>query len=289
MNFDEEGLEDQFPKKSTFTTTQTSMPSVAHEEFKIDPSKNFHGEPIIPKDEPIDWDSLLIPELNLPHFMKPKKTKTRAVKKVKPSTLRSKSLTKAQTKVNKGDIMYICDIKEFSDLNLYLDELEELRGIYAYRNLPERLVFKYKAGKEMTWPLHRILQESQTILIKVYSSFKKNFGFNVTARRLVLKKIEELRSIRAKDALPKTLTIPYTGSRVHLRPHWLMEFMDDKGIRRFFRLEDQLSISSNETLLEMQEMLDLSEAYELEFHRQLQNQIEENNMKLEKKSRPSRK
>ncbi|MDV3191322.1 MAG: hypothetical protein Q8832_02710, partial [Candidatus Phytoplasma australasiaticum] len=47
VNFDEEGLEDQFPKKSTSTTTQTSMPSVAHEEFKIDPSKNFHGEPII--------------------------------------------------------------------------------------------------------------------------------------------------------------------------------------------------------------------------------------------------
>ncbi|KAL8154666.1 hypothetical protein AgCh_000134 [Apium graveolens] len=170
--------------------------------------------------------------------MKAKKTKTRAVKKVMPSTLRSKSLTKAQTKVNKGDIMYICDIKEFLYLNLYLDELEEIRGIDAYRNLPERL---------------------------------KKFGFNVIARRLVLKKIKELRSIRAKDALPKTLTIPYTRSRVHLRPYWLMEFMDDKGVRRFFRLEDQLSISSNETLLEMQGMLNLSESDELEFHRQLQN------------------
>ncbi|KAL8098546.1 hypothetical protein AgCh_031358 [Apium graveolens] len=146
--------------------------------------QEFHGEPIIPMDELIDWDSLPIPELNLPHFMKPKKTKTRAVKKVKPSTLRSKSLTKAQPKVNKGDIMYICDIKEFSDLNLYLDELEEVRGIDAYRNLPERLVFKYKGGKEIQWPLHRILQESQSMLIKVYSSFKKNFGFNVTARDL---------------------------------------------------------------------------------------------------------
>lgn len=42
-----------------------------------------------------------------------------------------------------------------------------------------------------------------------------------------------------------------------------MEFLDDTGVRIFFRLEDQLSISSNETLLEMQEMLDLSEADEL--------------------------
>ena len=67
-----------------------------------------------------------------------------------------------------------------------------------------------------------------------------------------------------------------------------MEFMDDKGVRRFFRLEDQLSISSNETLLEMQEKLDLSESDELEFHRQLQNQIDENNRKLGRRSRPSR-
>ncbi|KAL8133843.1 hypothetical protein AgCh_009056 [Apium graveolens] len=89
-------------------------------------------------DEPIDWDSLPIPELNLPHFMKPNKTKKRAVKKVKLLTLRSKSITEAQTKVNKGDIMYICNIKEFSYLNLYLNKLEEVRGIDAYRNLPER-------------------------------------------------------------------------------------------------------------------------------------------------------
>ena len=149
-------------------------------------------------------------------------------------------------------------------------------------------MFKYKGGKEIQWPLYRILQESQAILIKVYSSFKKNFGFNVTVRRLVLNKIEELRSIRAKDALPKTLIIPYTGRRVHLRPYWLMEFIDDKGVRRFFRLEDQLSIFSNETLLEMQGKLNLSESDELEFHRQLQNQIEENNRKLGRRSRPSR-
>ncbi|KAL8099664.1 hypothetical protein AgCh_032067 [Apium graveolens] len=38
----------------------------------------------------------------------------------------------------------------------------------------------------------------------------------------------------------------------------------------------------------MQEKLDLSESDELEFHRQLQNQIEENNRKLGRRSRPSR-
>lgn len=288
LDFSDEELEDYIPKQST-STTQTSKPSVVHEEFKVDPTKNFHGEPIISKDEPIDLESLPIPELNLPIFNKPKKTKSRAIKKVKPVIYRSKALTKAQPTVNKGDILYICDIKEFSEINLYMDELKEVRAIDAHRNLPERLVFKYKEEKEITWPLHRILQESCSVLIKIFSSFKKNFGFNVTAMKLVLNKIEDLRSNKAKDALPKTLSIPFKGKRVHLRPYWLKEFMDDKGVKRFFKLDDQLSISSNETLLEMQEKLDLSDAEELEFHRQLQNQIEENNRKLVKKSRQTKK
>ena len=238
MDFSDEEMEDYIPKKPT-TSTQTSKPSVVFEEFKVvDPTRNIHGEPMIPKNKTVDWDSLSILELNFPIFNKPKKTKTRARKKVKPVTLRSKTLTKSQSTVNKGDLLYICDIKKFSDINLYLDELEEVRGIDAHRHLPERLVFKYKGGKEIIWPLHKILLESQYVLIKIYSSFKKNFGYNVTARRLVLKKIEELRSNRAKDALPKTLSIPFTGKRVHLRPYWLMEFRNENGVRRFFKLED---------------------------------------------------
>ena len=68
-----------------------------------------------------------------------------------------------------------------------------------------------------------------------------------------------------------------------------MEFRDEKGIRRFFRLEDQLKISSNETLREMQEKLDSNAENEFEFYRQLQHQIEENDRKLRKKTREPRK
>ncbi|MDV3180592.1 MAG: hypothetical protein Q8829_02850, partial [Candidatus Phytoplasma australasiaticum] len=75
-------MEDYIPKKPT-TLTQTSKPSVVFEEFKVvDPTRNIHGEPIITKDEPVYWDSLPIPELKFPIFNKPKKTKTRASKKV---------------------------------------------------------------------------------------------------------------------------------------------------------------------------------------------------------------
>ena len=67
-----------------------------------------------------------------------------------------------------------------------------------------------------------------------------------------------------------------------------MEFRDDKGVRRFFRLEDQLKIANNETLKEMQSKLDISDEDEAEFFRQLQLQIEENDKRLGKKTREQR-
>ena len=44
-------LENQFPKESTPITTQASKPSVVFEDIKmVDPYRNIHGEPIVPKD-----------------------------------------------------------------------------------------------------------------------------------------------------------------------------------------------------------------------------------------------
>ena len=68
-----------------------------------------------------------------------------------------------------------------------------------------------------------------------------------------------------------------------------MEFRDDKGARRFFRLEDQLKISSNETFREMQENLDITNEDEAEFYRQLQLYIEENDQRLGRRTREPRK
>ena len=76
---------------------------------------------------------------------------------------------------------------------------------------------------------------------------------------------------------------------MHLTPYWMIKFRDDKGVRRFFRLEDQLKISSNETIREMQEKLDSNAENESEFYRQLQHQIEENDRKLGRKTREQRK
>ena len=125
-------------------TSQATMPV---EELKIDPSMNYHGEPILPKDEPIDWENLPMPTFN---FSIP--TKKRQVRKKPKPTLQFKSVSKPKPTVNKDDLMYICDIKEFSDINLYLDELDEVRGIFVNNRLPERLVSKYKGNTERTWP-----------------------------------------------------------------------------------------------------------------------------------------
>ena len=119
---------------------------------------------------------------------------------------------------------------------------------------------------------------------------KKDFGFTKTAKTEILNKISKIRqSWREPNALPRTLIIPNDGNTVHKEPHWLMEFRDAKGVRRFFRIEDQLKISSNETLKEMQEMLDINDEDEAEFYRQLQLQIEDNDKKLGRKTRDSRK
>ncbi|KAL8124235.1 hypothetical protein AgCh_012030 [Apium graveolens] len=145
-------------------------------EFKIYPDIIFHGEPVIPKDEPVDWESLPLPDLNIPIQTKPRKTKKRAIKKVKPIRLESKALVKPKLTINKGDQLFICDIKEFSDINLYLDELEEARSIDAYKHLPKRLVFKYKGERELTWPLHRILNEGYYVM---YKKLTTQLGFFV--------------------------------------------------------------------------------------------------------------
>ncbi|KAL8114359.1 hypothetical protein AgCh_021280 [Apium graveolens] len=109
-----EDKEEYMPTQST-TSSQSAIPTLEEAEFKVDPNITFHGEPVIPKDEPIDWDSLSLPDLNIPIYAKPRKTKKRVVRMVKDVKLQSKSMAKPKPIVNKGDQLFICDIKEFSN------------------------------------------------------------------------------------------------------------------------------------------------------------------------------
>lgn len=272
-----------------------SKSSPITEPFVVDSNFNIHGEPIIPKEEPIDWDNIKLPSFfNIPQ---PPKKPTRVKKSKPPLTskkftdkLKLKSLPKPKPQPTKDDHVHICDIKEFSEIDLFLDELEEVRGIPSNRNLPERLVFRYKANVERTWPLQRILNEGYSTLVRVHSVMKRDTGFTRTAKTEVLNQIANIRkSWRESSALPRILVIPEHGITIHKTPHLLMEFRDEKLVRRFFRLEDQLKIASNETLREMQSKLDINEEDEAEFYRQLQLQIEENDRRLGRKTREQRK
>ena len=68
IDFDED-KEDYMPTQST-TTSQSVLPTVKEAEFKIDPNITFHGDHVVPKEEPIEWDNLPLPDLNLPIFSK---------------------------------------------------------------------------------------------------------------------------------------------------------------------------------------------------------------------------
>ncbi|KAK1397852.1 hypothetical protein POM88_007715 [Heracleum sosnowskyi] len=266
-------------------------PTIANPVFEgklaCDPAHpvNFHDQPIMPKEEPIDFDEAYFPKFLLEKDQ-PMKTKKRPVK-AKPVFVRKPQSQKPPA--NPEDCMYIADIREESSLHLDLDNLVEVRGIAASQKLPERLVFTFKGGREQVWPLYRILGEDYQTLLSVFRCLKKDFGFTKTAKSEVVSKICQLKASWNKpEALPRILRVPSTGKKIHLQPYWMMEFKDKDNCRRFFRMEDQLEKASNQTLKLMQSKLGDQDEEEKIFYRRLQVQIEENNSKRGKKTMPQR-
>ncbi|KAK1379096.1 hypothetical protein POM88_025840 [Heracleum sosnowskyi] len=287
LAFDKDDSQDTFTDAPVTTMPSTFSDQDCGEKLSCDPEHpvNFHDQPIEPKEEPIEFD-----EANFSKFLvemeSRKKSKQRA-SKAKPILVRRPQTEKPPP--NPEDFIYIADIREESDLNLHLDDLVEVRGIGATHKLPERLVFVYKGGREQIWPLHRILGEDYQTLLVVFKCLKKDFGFTKTAKSEVVSKICQVKASWNKpNALPRTLKVPQTGKKIHLQPYWMMEFRDKDNCRRFFRIEDQLEKASNETLRFMQSKLGDQDEEEKIFYRRLQAQIEENNGKKGKKTRPQR-
>lgn len=249
---------------------------------------NFHGDPIIPKEEPMNLDSIEVPSFLLKPQQKPKQKKR--IPRKQPSkepiqVARVPAIVKQPILENKDDFIYQADIEEYSSMNLYLDELSEVRGIDKYKHLPERLVFVYKGGKERSWPLQRVLGENYLTLTKVFSAIKRYTGFSKIVKGEILDRIEHIRrEWNSPSRLPRKMKIPYNGQKIHLQPFWMLEFRDEDGNRRFFKLEDQLSKASSQYLRWLQQKLNPKVVEEDAFYRQLQMQIESNSAK-EGKSR----
>ncbi|KAK1373280.1 hypothetical protein POM88_029473 [Heracleum sosnowskyi] len=271
------------------TTSAHQIPVDLPHEGKLacDPAYpiNFHDQPIMPKEEPLEFDEAYFPKF-LFEKDQPMKTKKRVVK-AKPVFMRKPQPQKPPA--NPEDCMYIADIREESNLHLDLDNLVEVRGIAASQKLPERLVFVFKGGREHVWPLYRILGEDYQTLLSVFRCLKKDFGFTKTAKSEVVSKICQIKASWNKpEALPRMLRVPSTRKKIHLQPYWMMEFKDKDNCRRFFRMEDQLDKASNQTLKFMQSMLGDQDEEEKIFYRRLHVQIEENNSKRGKKTIPQR-
>ncbi|KAK1392279.1 hypothetical protein POM88_011335 [Heracleum sosnowskyi] len=131
--------------------------------------------------------------------------------------------------------------------------------------------------------------EDYQTLLSVFKCLKKDFGFTKTAKSEVVSKICQIKASWNKPgALPRVLKVPQTGKKIHLQPFWMMEFRDKDNCRRFFRIEDQLEKASNKTLRLMQSRLGNEDEEEKIFYRRLQAQIEENNARKGKKTRPQR-
>jgi hypothetical protein len=287
LNFSED--DSQEAAQDSSTTSACQIPDVLTIEGKLacDPAHpvNFHEQPIMPKEEPIEFDEAYFPKFLLEKDQQ-MKTKKRIVK-AKPILVRESQSQKPPA--NPEDCMYIADIREESSLHLDLDNLVEVKGIAASQKLPERLVFTFKGGREQVWPLYRILGEDYQTLISVFRCLKKDYGFTKTAKSEVVSKICQIKASWNKpEALPRMLRVPSTGKKIHLQPYWMMEFRDKDNCRRFFRMEDQLEKASNQTLRLMQSKLGNQDEEEKIFYRRLQVQIEENNSKQGKKTMPQR-
>ena len=116
---------------------------------------------------------------------------------------------------------------------------------------------------------------------------KRTGGFTSPAKPMVLNRIQEIRNNwTSETSLPRKLKIPYTGKKIHLEPHPLMEFRYSSGVRRFFRLKDQLKVASGNTLRILQSKLNTEDQEEAWFHRIFQKQIDfiEEKLRLRRKS-----
>lgn len=72
----------------------------------------------------------------------------------------------------------------------------------------------------------------------------------------IFKRMNQLRESWVEGAgMSRRIHLSYTGNNVHKHPFWMFEFKDEDGVKRFFRMEDQLEIANNKTLIQVQSKL----------------------------------
>lgn len=126
----------------------------------------FNLEEVKPEQVEYDFDinSLVFPKYRLspdrPRARRSRKQPTTQIQ-IREVPQISKDTFKKETEI------YIADIEEISNVNLFLDEVDEVNGVKATARLPDRLIFSYKGGNTVTRPLDQILKESYKHLTQI--------------------------------------------------------------------------------------------------------------------------
>lgn len=90
----------------------------------VDPSVNFYNEPIIPKDEPINFEDIQLPRPLVEQLEKRKRRSSR-----KKPVIISQVPQIAKKPEDKDAVLYVADIDEYTQLNLHLDEILEVKSL----------------------------------------------------------------------------------------------------------------------------------------------------------------
>lgn len=216
----------------------------------------------IPKPEPVEFDmsTLTFPQYylsredireenerirNEERNIRSRRTKFSYEKKKLPLQIKSPSKefeipnVPEVAKVPKTDYAYVIHLTQQPKIDLFVRDIDQVRGLPNTGKLLERLEFIYQGGHGRTWPIERILEQDYGILKAIFLKMSNATGFSQTAMRMIMAKLEEIsRDWNTSQNLPKRISLPYTSSKVHMDPYWLMESRDNQGTRRFFRIKD---------------------------------------------------
>ena len=148
-----------------------------------------------------------------------------------------------------------CGVTGFS---MDIEKVIAIKAIPGTKRLPERLVFEIKDGKRQIWHVQKILTLDYRTLVCVYNRIQKDQVLGSQVADDIQQKICSIRREEAPtEYLPTRIIVPKpTNKKIHFEPFYMMEFRDAQGKRRFFRMEDNLKIASNEDLRTLQTYLD---------------------------------
>ena len=122
--------------------------------------------------------------------------------------------------------------------HLKIEKVISINARAGTKRLPERLAFEMEDGRRVVWPVYTVLIQDYKTLVMVYNKINKKPVLGRHLANEVQQQICKIRRDKAvDDDLPTRMIVPNsTGKKIHFEPFYMMEFRDETGQRRFFRM-----------------------------------------------------